>query len=217
MVCFDVGGVLIRIAHTWQEATQFASVAIAQELKSPAFLSETPFFLSYQQGTINDDEYLAELAAFLGLEGIAAACSVHNHIMIEPYPRVDEIVRSLNHIGITTACLSNTNQPHWDDMFHSGRFPANEAIQFRRASHLMKLQKPDPEIFVRFASEVGAHAGEILLFDDSSANIESASQLGWRTYKIDPHQSTYEQMVAGLAREGLELGHLPKLELKTTR
>lgn len=205
VVCFDVGGVLIRITYRWAEAAQRAGVATRSDFPADAQLWDATFFVAYEGAEMDDAEYFRRLAEYLGEVSVADAERVHNHIMVEPYPRVDEIVRELNQQGYTTSCLSNTNKPHWHDMFNSGRFPANEAIPVRLASYLVGAPKPDPRMFSALEKETGVSGEDIVYFDDSSTNIAAAQSFGWRAFHIDPDQPTYPQIVAGLQSVGIRI------------
>lgn len=205
VICFDVGGVLIRITRLWTEAAKRAGVTISPDVSANTRLWDVPFFLAYEGGELDDAAYFRELADYLGGISPADAERVHNHIMMEPYSMVDQIVIQLNDQGYITACLSNTNEPHWHDMFHSGRFPANEALQVRMASHLVGAAKPDAQAFEAFEAEVGASGAEIAYFEDSPPNIAAASSRGWQTFLIDPEQPTAIQIAVGLKSVGIEV------------
>ena len=43
----------------------------------------------------------------------------------------------------------------------------------------LRAAKPDPLAFERAASRLGVPAGQLLLVDDSPANVRAAGQLGW--------------------------------------
>jgi len=193
LVCFDVGGVLIRITQLWHEAAAFAGVAIRPDFDPATHLTAAPGFDAYQIGELDEDGYLAGLATYLGADSAESARSVHNHILIEPYPGVEELIRDLNAAGLATACLSNTNEPHWLEM-QAGRFPANEMLWLNMASHEVRLQKPDPEIFRLFERTAGFDGPEIAFFDDSAENVAVAESLGWRAYRVDPKGDTAVQM-----------------------
>lgn len=194
VVCFDVGGVLIRITHRWLEAAHHAGLDVSSTIAPEAGLTDFPLFGAYQRGEIVDGDYLAELAKYLGVPSSADALSIHNHIMVEPYPQVDELVSNVKVAGLLSGCLSNTNAPHWHDMFHSGRFPANEAIEVRLASHEVGLEKPDPLIFRQFELDCGHSGSEVTFFDDSAPNVEAAISLGWHAFQVDPDRPTVPQI-----------------------
>lgn len=203
VVCFDVGGVLIRITYRWAEAAERAGVATRPDFPADAKLWDAPFFVAYEGAQMGDGEYFEKLAAYLGDVSTADAKRVHNHIMVEPYPQVDQIVRDLNEQGFTTACLSNTNDLHWSDMFNSGRFPANEAINVRLASHLVGAPKPSPQMFQALEREAGATGNEVVYFDDAPANIDAALGFGWQAFHIDPEKPTADQIISGLESAGI--------------
>ncbi|MBC8065838.1 MAG: HAD-IA family hydrolase [Chlorobia bacterium] len=204
VVCFDLGGVLIRITQRWREAAEYAGVAILADLAPDAHLQDEQFFDDFQAGAIDDEKYLRALATYLGVS-LEDSLRVHNHIMVEPYKDVDRIVVALNEAGFVTGCLSNTNLSHWHDMGNSGRFPAHKAIQIKMASHLVRLQKPDPAIFQKFEETVCASRDEIVFFDDSKTNIATAASLGWQANLIDPTKETAPQIVHGLHRCGVQI------------
>lgn len=196
VVCFDVGGVLIRIATRWAEAAQQANVPIKRDFDETKIFTDAPFFDPYQSGAITEEEYFQLLAEYLGLNEAGLALKVHNHIMLEPFLGVDGLVQDLNDAGFLTACLSNTNERHWQDMTGSGRFPANERLGLRIASHVVKLQKPDVAIFRLFEQEAQAQGAEIVFFDDTAINVEAAKSLGWNAHLVDPKGDPASQMRA---------------------
>lgn len=194
LVCFDLGGVLIRITQLWHEAAGYAGVKIRPDFDPTKLLPDAPSFDPYQTGEIDDEAYFEALAQYLGAESPTDALAVHNHILIEPYPGVEKLLSDLASAGLATACLSNTNAPHWVEMIESGRFPPVESLWLRMASHEVRLQKPDPAIFRFFEQASGFTGDQIAFFDDTNANVLVAQELGWHAYRIDPKGDTSAQM-----------------------
>jgi len=85
----------------------------------------------------------------------------------------------------------------------SGRFPAIEVLDFHMASHEVGFNKPDPDIYRAFEDAVQAWSGEIVFFDDSFANIESARAHGWQAFRIDPDGDPGAQMISRLEELGI--------------
>lgn len=193
-VCFDLGGVLARIRHTWGEAMQGAGV----ERGSEAFLSlpliACPAFNEFQAGQRALDSYLVELGRFLGGINVDQALAVHQAILVGPYPGTHELVRQLHQSGFITGCLSNTNEPHWQIMRHSGAYPAISELHVPFASHEVLLEKPHPEIYRAFAARASVPPEAIAFFDDSQPNVDAAIREGWRAWKIDPEGDPVTQM-----------------------
>ena len=204
VACFDLGGVLIKIAHHWEDAADHAKIKIRNDIPAAQPLNIAPGFDDYQAGLISDSEYFAQLARFLEVTEPEAR-SIHNHILLEPYEGVHEIVLALDKMGIETACLSNTNSPHWKYMSDSGQFPTHLALGHRFASHELRLQKPDPDIFLAFESALGSRGAQIVFFDDSQANVDAAAHLDWNAFKIEPTEPTAPQIVRAFAGLGIEL------------
>jgi len=194
LVCFDLGGVLIRITQLWHEAAAYAGVPIRPGFDPTLPLTDAPTFNPYQTGEIDDETYFRTLAEYLGAETPEAALAVHNHILIEPYPGVEGLIRELGQAGIATACLSNTNAPHWIEMNESGRFPTQELLTLRMASHEVRIQKPDPAIFRLLEQSAHVSGESIAFFDDTAPNVVVARELGWNAFVIDPKGDPAAQM-----------------------
>ncbi len=200
LVCFDLGGVLVRITLYVPEAARRAGL---EHLEVPLVtFGELPCFLAFQAGKIQAEDYRHQLAKVLGCSE-SEALAVHNHIPIEPYSGTLNLIQNLHHRGIRTACLSNTNEIHWDEMLHSGRFPNVASLQLKVASHIIKLEKPSPDVYRRFEELSGASGDDILLFDDGTVNVAGARLAGWQAEWIDPEGDPAAQMVKHLEVRGI--------------
>lgn len=196
MVCFDLGGVLVRITLDMAEAAARAGVAI---VGSPGKFMDYPPFIEFQAGRLSEDAYLIGLGEMLGCTA-ADALAVHNHILVEPYPGTLELIEALEANGVVCGCLSNTNAPHWQEMREGSRFPNVSRLSVAVASHEHQMEKPNAAIFERFRELAGwPHPDEIAFFDDTRANVDAARALGWRAWSIDPAEDTAEQMQVAIA------------------
>jgi FMN phosphatase YigB (HAD superfamily) len=193
LVCFDLGGVLVRISRTWAQAMETAKVqSPLGNLDLP--LSACPAFEEYQAGAIGSEEYTVRLAEFLGGVPIADARRVHAGILIEPYPGTYELVQELRTAGFLTGCLSNTNEPHWQLMCLGEDLPGIAALDIKVASHDIKAQKPHPDSFLAFEERSGVTGEHIAFFDDSEENVRTAARQGWNAHWVDYRGDTALQM-----------------------
>lgn len=192
MVVFDLGGVLVNIAHTWEKAAEVAGVRMNRPEGHETAFSELPAYNVYQNGQISEDEYLAALAAWAGVTHDEAV-RIHCGILIVQYPGVEELIAEVAARGLRVGCLSNTNDAHWQDLI-GPRFPAIQAMENRMASQIVGLSKPDPAIFHLYAKIYGVAPEEILYFDDNAENVASANNVGFRAYQIDPENDPPAQM-----------------------
>lgn len=193
LVCFDLGGVLVRIRRTWQSCAEAAGVRIEAPDDPPWDLTDFPLFDAYQIGAVGTVEYLEALATYLGVSP-AEAREVHRFILHEPYAGTDGLVRSLQDAGLDTACLSNTNELHWVEMTETGRFPCVEALRYRVTSQGVGLLKPDPAIFRLFDRETGYSAERVVYFDDHQINVDAARAHGWTAFLVDHQGDTAGQI-----------------------
>lgn len=201
-VVFDLGGVLARICHTWQEALSTAAVESTLPAEPPRRLMDLPTFDAYQAGEIELDTYLDSIAEYTGCDR-SEALHVHNSIIIELYPGVSEIVDELHAKGYKTGCLSNTNPPHWEELAFADRFHAIRNTEYKMASHLVGLNKPDPRIFKVYCETFNLKPENIVYFDDFLPNVEGAKAVGFRAHRIDPHEPTAPQIRGFLAVENV--------------
>ncbi len=214
LVCFDLGGVLVRICRSWEEACARIGLDVrtsdAWERDLPARRAVTQ---QYGVGGIDGDSYARRISELMGgLYSPEEINRVHDAWTIEDYPGVADLLARLNAMGVPTACLSNTNHGHWVRLTHeeNGRtrpgppeFPVVRLIQHRYASHLMGLAKPDPAIYAAFERAMKVKPGSILFFDDLEENIAAARQAGWIARQIDYRTDTAPQIESHLREFGL--------------
>lgn len=197
VVCFDLGGVMVRVNHTWEDA--LASAGLAPKTQGP--LGSFEPFLDYQAGKIGDAGYLRALAAHLALDEDTAR-SVHAAILRDEVPGISETVAGLRRPGLVLGCLSNTNALHWSELV-SERFPTVAGLDVRMASHEVGLSKPEPGLFRAFERSAGAQPGEVVFFDDVPEFVQAARALGWTAHRVDPDGDVPGQLRAHLVAEGL--------------
>ena len=230
-VVFDLGGVIVRIHHSWQHAAAAAGVrgatnsthdlarAHAPNATSDAAPNSTPHSMfdptlhraddfrtlvsEQQRGILSHDDFCSGVSQLTsGVLSAQDVARIHTAVIVGAYDGVEQLVLQLNKRGLSTACLSNTNHQHWQLMHTMAAF---NAIQHRHASHLFQLEKPNQAIFRAFESATQARPVDILYFDDLADNIAAATQAGWRAILIDPHSETVPQIRRALATHGVLL------------
>jgi putative hydrolase of the HAD superfamily len=65
-----------------------------------------------------------------------------------------------------------------------------ELLTYRFASHLMRLRKPDPAIYMAVEKQTGCEPGQVTFFDDLKENVEAAGQRGWNAILVPPLDNT---------------------------
>ena len=87
--------------------------------------------------------------------------------------------------------LSNTNSIHFRAFRHqftreTGRPSLDNYFQKTWYSHLVRLRKPEQEIYEFVLGNAGISAAETLFIDDSINNIEAAAAMGISTKLLSP-------------------------------
>lgn len=215
IICFDLGGVVVRICRTWGEACARAGLPE----RDPAAFNQPhlakarkELVESYQTGGMACDAFFDGIAnATAGLYSPDDIRRVHNAWIIEDYAGIGRVIDLINaHPHLTSACLSNTNHAHWAGMLglqggEGHRSAPVDALEIKGASQLLRAAKPGESIY-RLAEELFRAKGpEIVFFDDLEENIATAKRLGWNAHQIDHTGDTAGQVLASLRMHGIEL------------
>lgn len=213
VVCFDLGGVVVRICRSWEEACARAGVPIREPSKFALqqFAQQRHSLVDlYQTGRLECDAYWRAIAqATGGLYSPEEVERVHSAWTMEDYPGVADLIADLNRReGVLTACLSNTNPRHWailrgDRSPCEPGSPAIAGLRRTLVSHELGLAKPDAAIYAAAERALDARPPEILFFDDLEENTRAAAQRGWRTVTIDHQRDTAAQMRSHLRTHGV--------------
>jgi putative hydrolase of the HAD superfamily len=206
LACFDLGGVVVRTCASSREGCARAGVRYRPEIESPEVRARmTHAEAAYELGRCSTAEYFARAeTAFDGRQPAAEIALVHDAWILGEYEGMDRLVGAIRAAGVETACLSNTNERHWELMTAQPlTYRAFAALGRRHASHLLGLAKPDPAIYRAFEEHSGVPAGMIIFFDDRAENVVAARSAGWRAECIDPHGDTTAQAATVLRGMGL--------------
>jgi FMN phosphatase YigB (HAD superfamily) len=134
IVCFDLGGVLVRICDAWAEARAAAGLAALGEPFDPAIEDKRRALTALLDiGRITVEEWAAGVSQ--ALDGAYAPDElkrVHDAICQEEHAGALALVDELHDAGVETACLSNTNHAHWVRfVHHDGAAPLKETSNTR--------------------------------------------------------------------------------------
>lgn len=209
-VVFDLGGVLVRICRSWEEACARAGVpAHAAWDVAHAKAARKELSGRYHDGAMGTDEFCAGVAATLpGVYSAEEVRRVHDAWLIEEYPGVRKLVDDLHGQEVRTGILSNTNAAHWERLYTPGgdsEFGVVSRVLHAHASHLLRCSKPDVACYRAFEAWSGVRSGRdrVVFFDDLAENVEAARGAGWEGVVVDHTGETASQMRAALVRAGV--------------
>lgn len=192
-VYFDMNGCLV---HFYQRA--FAKLAKETGVRSD--LVESAFWHFNDdvcRGTLSLDDFNGKLAARLGLQSL----NWQEYYMdsVEPVKPMQELLEWT--IGNYKAgLLTNTMPGFVSAMKRNGKLP-NLNYDAVVDSSAVAAIKPETKIYEIAREYAGCPPEEILLIDDSRANLMAAERLGWRVLWFD--DSLPEESVERV-REALE-------------
>lgn len=176
-VYFDVNGCLVRFY-------QRAFGVIAEEFSVPSDLIESAFWHYNDEvcrGAITLEEFNKELAKRINVPTIdwskyylAAAESMPGMADLLSWTIENYRVGLLTNImpGLLDSLLSNNQIPNlnYDSVIDSS---------------IVKVIKPEPQMYSIATTRAGCSASEILLVDDTRANLTAAEKAGWHVIWFD--------------------------------
>lgn len=205
LVCFDLGGVLVKICRSWSEGCRAAGLEVrGNSAGERAGEARRELMQLFGTGRISEQEWAEQTArALAGLYTADELRRIHHAWSRKEYDGALTLVEALNASEVSTACLSNTNHSHWTRLVHhdgqqalagAPEYPAVRSLQHRHASHVLGIAKPDPAIYRAFEAATRHAACDILFFDDLPENVAAARALGWHAERVNPHLETIPQL-----------------------
>ncbi len=210
IVCFDVGGVLVKHHRTWDSGCMAAGVPVRPGAMSPEMAAQRrEVTTQYTTGRIDCSRFYSEMSRVMkGLYSPDEVRKIHHQWLGPEYDGVSAVLHRLISVNtIDTGILSNTNASHWARMNKTevkpAEFPSPAMLRHRHASHLLGYAKPDPRAFREFERRTDYRGAEILYFEDLPENAEVAKGQGWIVELIDHTGDTASQLEAALVKHGI--------------
>jgi len=203
VMVFDLGGVLIRISRSWEEAADRANVTLREEhVVSGSLVRPRGNQADLQRGLVDFETFIEREQDRLG-GGYATddLSRLHGHWLQGEYEGVADIVQRLGQAGVMTATLSNTDAEHWKSL---AELPAIKGLDVHALSFRLGMLKPGDEIYHAAEEMFDATGPSICYLDDLRENVEAALRCGWNAIQIDPMEPTAPQIEQALVSFGIE-------------
>lgn len=204
LVCFDLGGVLIRLCDGWDHACALAGVTPDKVMTDADLRKLIDLVHREEVGGLPHGDFFTRSAPLLGLSPQDAKAMADAWLR-GAFPGIDTLIDTLHDAGLQSACLSNTNANHWRAMIdpqHPNGLPLDR-LTHRFASHLVRDRKPNPTIYQHVERATGLLPGAILFFDDAAENIDAAQARGWHACHVTDPDDPVAQMTSHLKRHNL--------------
>lgn len=198
LVTFDLGGVIVRLSRSLEEAASVSGIALRATLHAEDPRLST-LFNQWQKGLITDVVFFDEWAACSGRFDAGDAPRLSLGWLVGEYAGISELLEQLAETGVMMGCLSNTCAHHWQHaMSRPDLFPSMRLLTHRHGSHQIGEMKPDAMIYRRYEQLTGYASHEIIFFDDLEENVRGARECGWTAVRI-----TRDREPAAQIREAL--------------
>ncbi len=184
-VIFDAGGVLHENnSAVTKDLTD--ELGIDKEVLSQIWAEEIPLLGS---GKVDESEFWQLVSKKHGLRNIDLSENLLGRAFIEqlvPFVEVSKLVHDLGKLGINTAVLSNTIEPHAKALREAGLYDGFDMVLL---SHEIGLRKPSSDIYEYALDVLKADPEKTIFIDDDPENAQAASQVGIRGITfVNPEQ-----------------------------
>ncbi len=199
-IIFDLGDVLLDLDFD-RVNTEFQKLVGADFFQLAASDETRNIFLQFETGHYSEESFINALQRLApkvpdGRKMIEA----WNALLVGiPLQRL-EMLEALKAKGYQLYLLSNTNSLHiqWLNKYLRKTYNIEhfDALYFTKSyySHLIKMRKPDPEIYEFVLSDAFIKADETVFIDDNKENIMTAQALGIGTIHHDSGQDITKVM-----------------------
>lgn len=204
LICFDLGGVLIRLCDGWVHACERAKVTPTKSISDNDKRQLIGLVHREEVGALSEGDFFTSASPLLGLSP-SDTKAMSDAWLCGAFPGINKLIDTINDAGFQTACLSNTNDNHWRVMIdpaHPNGLPLDK-LKHRFASHLVRDRKPNHSIYQHVEQATGLPPGAILFFDDAIENIEAATARGWHACQVTDPDDPATQMTSHLKKHNL--------------
>jgi len=193
-IIFDYGNVIFRIDFKRTQHS-FTELGIKNVDRFFAHTGHDPLFDEFEQGLISSDEFREGIRRITEQQDLTneQIDKAWNTLLVGVPEGTHEVLLQAKK-KYRTFLLSNNNEIHykWIMEYLNTEFnlPSNEFF-FEKDyySHLMKMRKPNADIFQFVLDAHGLIPEETLFIDDSSQHIKTAVNLGLQTHLLTAEET----------------------------
>lgn len=188
-IIFDLGGVIINLSveKTHQAFAALSGLPVS-EVKTR--VHHGAFFHEFEKGLITDIEFRNHLRESLSMQVTDEQLDqAWNAMLLDiPLPRIQLLEKLKSRY--TIFLLSNTNNIHLQ-CFNGivRKLTGKPAIDYyfhaSFYSHLIKMSKPDPEIYQHVLFQHALVPEETIFLDDNKDNLVGANKVGIHTFHVE--------------------------------
>lgn len=197
-IIFDLGGVIINL-NKQNCIDAFKELGYSSIDKMLGEYKQGGEFLALEEGRLSPEEWRDNVR-----KSIASPVTdkqiddAFNAFLVDiPIEKLQMLRLLKNKYRI--AMLSNTNKVMFEskipELFKIEGLTIDDYFDDFFLSYKMGMSKPSPEIFIKVAEDLGINPYEALFIDDSQANVDTASKLGFQTMCVEPYTDFSDKLL----------------------
>ena len=198
-IIFDYGNVIFMIDFNRAQQS-FTELGIKNVESFFSHTAHDPVFNQFERGEISSSEFRAVIRKITGkpdLTDIQIDNAWNTLLIGVPEPNHELLLKAKK--KYRTFLLSNNNEIHynWIMNYLKAEFNLDSNAGFFEKdyySHLMKMRKPNADIFEFVIAENNLNPSETLFIDDSAQHIKTASSLGLNTHLLTTEETLEDFM-----------------------
>jgi len=180
-VIFDIGQVLIDVL-----LTEFLEKFAAAFQVDPSVIisnSQNGAHIDFMTGKVSGEEFYQRTTQHFNYSiPLQDFKNLWIQMLGEQKDDTARIVKLLSEKNYNLSLLSNIDPWHFE--YCEQNYPVLKAFNRKFVSFKLKLKKPDPEIFIKVASELKSDPQDCLLIDDKLENVDSAKKVGFQAVQF---------------------------------
>lgn len=192
-IIFDLGNVLLQFNPLEYVRTKVIDEGKIHQVHKEIFLSEE--WLMLDRGVITEAEAIERIVARSAAHGdLIRLCMNNWYELLTPIDGTIEILKSVKAKGYKTLILSNFHMMAYECV--TSKYDFFQYFEGGVISYKEKLLKPESQIYDKLVAQYGITPSETIFIDDTKANIDGASQLGFQTILFDNPVGLRKELVA---------------------
>jgi HAD superfamily hydrolase (TIGR01509 family) len=185
-VCFDLDGLMFNTEHVFYESAdvllQRRGLAMSRGAMD-AMLGRRPL------------ESFQALIDFLGLKEGPAELLTESRVVfhellltkLQPMPGLFELLDLIEAVGLPKGVATSSPRDYLENVF--GRFNLLSRFPIALTAESVTHGKPNPEIYLKAAEQLGVHPGEMLVLEDTQTGTRAGAAAGAYVVSV-PHEHT---------------------------
>jgi glucose-1-phosphatase len=206
-IIFDYGNVIFMIDYSRTQHS-FTELGIENVERFFAHTGHDPLFDEFEKGNITAAEFRNGIRRITGKPSLSdeQIDQAWNTLLIGVPPVNHDILLEARK-DYRTFLLSNINEIHYNAVMNhleKEHHIRSNSVFFEKVyySHLVRMRKPDRNIFELVLQDNALEPAETLFIDDSAQHIKTAESLGLNTHLMRPDDSLAKFMYrSGLIKQ----------------